>query len=65
LLPLEQLRPLLSPAAFDKMEKHVSRSPCASIEKARRLLGYSPRYTTEQIYRECIEYLLESGQLKV
>jgi hypothetical protein len=28
-------------------------------------LGYSPRYTTEQIYLECIEYMLEQGQLHV
>ena len=38
---------------------------CASIAKAKRLLGYAPRYTTEQIYYEAIEHLLESGQLKV
>ena len=25
----------------------------------------APRYTTEQIYQECIEYLLESGQLSI
>ena len=45
------------------IEEHVSHSPCASIAKAQRLLGYEPRYTTEQIYHECIEHLLESGQL--
>jgi nucleoside-diphosphate-sugar epimerase len=44
---------------------HIDHSPCCSIEKGQRLLGYSPRYTTEQIYVECIEYLLETGQLGV
>ena len=42
---------------------HMRHSPCASIEKGRRLLGYAPRYTTEQIYRECIEGMLSRGQL--
>jgi nucleoside-diphosphate-sugar epimerase len=46
-------------------EEHISHSPCCSIAKGRRLLGYAPRYTTEQIYSETIEYLLESGQLKL
>jgi nucleoside-diphosphate-sugar epimerase len=64
-LPLEQMRTVLSPEAYEGTVEHVSHSPCASIEKARRLLGYAPRYTTEQIYQECLEHLLESGQLKV
>ena len=42
---------------------HVLHSPAASIAKARRFLGYAPRYTTEQIYAECLEHLIESGQL--
>ena len=47
------------------IREHVLHSPCASIGKARRLLGYAPRYTTEQIYAECLEYLIESGQLTI
>ena len=42
-------------------QDHLDHSPCCSIEKAQRLLGYAPRYTTEQIYVECLEYLLERG----
>jgi nucleoside-diphosphate-sugar epimerase len=64
-LPLEQMRTVLSPEAFDLMLIHVSRSPCSSIEKSRRLLGYAPHYTTEMMYQDCVEHLLESGQLKV
>ena len=44
---------------------HVHHSPCSSVEKGRKLLGYRPRYTTEQIYVECIEYMLASGTLSV
>ena len=62
-VPLAELEAILGKEAFGATETHVEHSPCSSIEKSRRLLGYCPRYTTEQIYRESIEYLLESGQL--
>ena len=52
-------------AAWRITQEHITHSPCCSIEKAQRLLGYSPRYTTEQIYIECLEYLLESGELVI
>ncbi len=52
-------------AAWRTTKDHIDHSPCCSIEKAQRLLGYSPRYTTEQIYVECLEYLLETGELRV
>ncbi|MBO3798325.1 MAG: NAD-dependent epimerase/dehydratase family protein [Thermoproteota archaeon] len=64
-VPLQKMVEVLSEDAFAIMRDHVIHSPCVSIEKAQRLLGYRPRYTTEEIYRECIEYLLESGQLVV
>lgn len=51
--------------AWPVTRDHIDHSPCCSIEKSQRLLGYAPRYTTEQIYVECIEYLLETGALKV
>jgi len=52
-------------AAWRITKDHLDHSPCCSIEKAQRLLGYQPRYTTEQVYAECLEYLLESGELTV
>ena len=63
LAPLARLRELVGEAAFGNIESHVLNSPCSSIEKGRRLLGYAPRYTTEEIFTECLEYLLTSGQL--
>jgi hypothetical protein len=29
------------------------------------LLGYRPRYTTEQIFTECIEHLLATKELEI
>ena len=51
--------------AAECIRDHVAHSPGCSIAKAERLLGYQPRYTSEQIYAECLEYLLESGQLRI
>lgn len=68
-------RPQLAFVSFDELvrlegersahiiREHISHSPCVSTAKGRRLLGYAPRYTTEAIYAECLDYLLESGQL--
>ena len=63
-VPLAELEKILGERNFGIVTEHVAHSPCASIEKARRLLGHQPRYTTEQIYREVVEHLLESGQMK-
>lgn len=64
-LPHDQMEAALGAEAWSATKSHLEHSPCSSIEKAQRLLGYSPRYTTEQIYIECLEYLLESGQLEL
>ncbi|MGB9760099.1 MAG: NAD-dependent epimerase/dehydratase family protein [Thermoproteota archaeon] len=64
-VPLQKMSEVLDKNAFEIMKDHVIHSPCVSIEKAQRILGYQPRYTTEEIYKESIEYLLESKQLVV
>ena len=60
----DQMEEILGPA-WRTTKDHIDHSPCCSIEKAQRLLGYRPRYTTEQIYVECLEHLLEEGALAV
>lgn len=44
---------------------HLVRSQCCSIEKARTLLGYRPRYEPEQAVLESIRWLIEHDQLSV
>jgi len=61
----DQLRALVGDTSYEIIESHIAHSPCSTPAKATRLLGHSPRYTTEQIYAECLEYLLESGELHV
>ncbi|MDP7449362.1 MAG: NAD-dependent epimerase/dehydratase family protein, partial [Candidatus Latescibacteria bacterium] len=62
-VPLAELCGIVGDDSFGVIESHVVHSPCSSITKGQRLLGYAPRYTTEQIYRECVEHLLETGEL--
>lgn len=64
-VPLPRMREFVGETSYQIIYDHVRHSPCASIHKAQRLLGYQPRFTTEQIYQESIEHLLESGQLRV
>jgi nucleoside-diphosphate-sugar epimerase len=64
-VPLEAMREYMGEDAYRTMYDHVRHSPCASIAKGKARLGYAPRYTTEQIYMECVAYLLESGQLAI
>lgn len=64
-VPLPELRAIVGDTSYEIIESHVVHSPCSSVAKALRLLDLRPRYTTEQIYAECIEHLLQSGQLSI
>jgi nucleoside-diphosphate-sugar epimerase len=44
--------------------EHISHSPCCSIEKARRLLGYQPRYASLEAVTESVQWLLENKVIK-
>jgi len=43
--------------------EHVSRSPSHSIEKARKLLAYEPRYSSLQAVYESVEWLVANGKV--
>jgi nucleoside-diphosphate-sugar epimerase len=42
---------------------HIAHSSNVSIERARRLLGYAPRYTSAQAVREALAWLIEAGRV--
>ncbi|MBD8610693.1 NAD(P)-dependent oxidoreductase [Frigoribacterium sp. CFBP 13729] len=52
-----------SPESADASWQHLSRSLSMSIDKARRLLGYAPRYTSVEAIVEGLEWLRADGQL--
>ena len=64
-VPLPDLRAIVGDTSFDIIESHVVHSPCSSVAKGKRLLDHRPRFTTEQIFTECIEHLLQTGELKI
>jgi nucleoside-diphosphate-sugar epimerase len=43
--------------------EHISRSPAHSIDKARRLLGYQPRYTSLAGVQEAVTALIQAGKV--
>jgi nucleoside-diphosphate-sugar epimerase len=43
--------------------EHLAHSPSMSIEKARSLLGYAPRYSSLQAVRESLAWLIERGRV--
>ncbi len=44
---------------------HIAHSPCASIAKAQRLLGYQPRYSSYQAVSEAVQWLIEHQVISV
>lgn len=48
---------------IDATWEHIRNSPCGSIEKARRVLGYEPSYTTYRAIRESLAWLIDNGRV--
>ena len=44
---------------------HILHSSCCSIEKARRILGYQPRYTSLEAIKESLTWLIQNGTVEV
>ncbi len=61
----EPWRDATEKADADMTWDHIAHSPCVSIEKARRLLGYDPRYTSLEAVRNSLEWLIENRRLSV
>ncbi|MFH1068055.1 MAG: NAD-dependent epimerase/dehydratase family protein [Candidatus Glassbacteria bacterium] len=43
--------------------EHIRNCPCGSIEKARRLLGYEPAYSSLAAVRESLAWLIDNGRV--
>jgi nucleoside-diphosphate-sugar epimerase len=61
--PFEKFRAQTTPESAAITLEHISRSPSASIDKARRLLGYAPRYTSLEAVAEAVDWMRRDGQL--
>jgi nucleoside-diphosphate-sugar epimerase len=64
-LPWEEWRAGQAPNDARVTWDHIVRSPNCCIEKARRLLGYEPRYQSLAAVQEAVEWLIRQGKLNV
>lgn len=61
----EQFRHGTTPEHAETSWQHLHRSHCFTIGKAITLLGYAPRYESEQAILESVQWLIEHNQLRV
>jgi nucleoside-diphosphate-sugar epimerase len=62
-MPWDQWRQTVSPEDASATWDHIAHSPNCSIAKARKLIGYQPRYTSLQGVFEAVNWLMEQGKL--
>ncbi len=62
-LPFEQWKTTQAEDDWRATWEHVSRSPSHSVEKARRLLGHTPRYSSLESAFEAVDWLVANGQV--
>ncbi len=60
-LPWDEWRRGVSDEDAEQTFEHISHSPNCSIEKARALLDYRPRYSSLQAVQESVAWLVRSG----
>jgi nucleoside-diphosphate-sugar epimerase len=64
-VPWEQWRTTVSEEEAAATWDHIAHSPNCSIAKARRLLGYRPRYSSLQAVYEAMDWLIQNGVIAV
>ena len=63
-LPFEQWKAGQDADEANATWEHIVRSPSHSMEKARRLLGYSPRYSSLEAVQEAVRWLVANGKVQ-
>jgi nucleoside-diphosphate-sugar epimerase len=63
-LPLKDWQQSVTPKEAAVTWDHIAHSPNCSIAKARKVLGYEPRYSSLQAVRESVDWLIEHGVVK-
>jgi nucleoside-diphosphate-sugar epimerase len=62
-VPFDEFRATLSADDAEASLAHLSRSHSMSIDKAKRLLGYAPRFSTLEAVQEGLTWLAADGRL--
>jgi nucleoside-diphosphate-sugar epimerase len=61
----DQFRDGTDDEAADSSWNHLVRNHYFSIDKARTLIGYAPRYEPDEAVLESVRWLIDHGQLDV
>lgn len=64
-MPFDEWKTTVSEQEAQATYDHIVRSPNVSIDKARRLLDYAPRYSSLQGVREAVDWLAANGKIQV
>ena len=62
-IPYEEWAKTVAPADAAATLEHISRSPNASMEKARHLLGFVPHFSAFDAVQAAVTWLIDHGQL--
>ncbi len=62
--PFDEWKTGQSPDDAHASWEHIVRSSCHSIDKARRLLGYEPRYSSLAAVQEAVSALIDAGRVE-
>jgi nucleoside-diphosphate-sugar epimerase len=62
--PFDRWKASLPPQQAQDAWEHLVRGSCMSIEKARRRLGYQPRYTSLAAIQESVSALIDAGEVE-
>jgi nucleoside-diphosphate-sugar epimerase len=62
-LPWEEFQKSVSEKDAGKTWDHIAHSPSTSIQKAKTLLNYEPRYSSLEAVQESVTWLVENGQV--
>jgi nucleoside-diphosphate-sugar epimerase len=64
-VPWEQWKQSVSEEDASKTWDHIAHSPHCSIDKARRLIGYQPRYSSLEAVYESVQWLIQHKQITI
>lgn len=64
-LPFDKWKETVTEDYAEATYSHITHSPNCSIEKAKRLLDYQPRYSSFEAITEAVGWLVEQDEIKV
>ena len=64
-VPYKEFTELVSEEDAGNTFDHISKSPCCSMEKAKRVLGFTPKWSSIGTAISAVEHKLATGELKI